>query len=506
MFAFAPVKSFAKSAQTACLEECFVLTDLRIQGVTAFPLAELAGAYEESLARRVGVGDLVRIAAAITEKYRTNGYFLTRAAVAPHDGVSGSATVVVYEGYIGEVVITGDGASAIRPLLIPLEGRRPLNIYDLDRALALAGDVPGVSLTSRIEPVLGDPARHRLVIETELRRFAGALYLENRGSEAQGPVQAYLTSSGNSLVRPGDQLSLSTLTTPERVDELTFAEWAYSMPLGDGRRLRAAVSGYTTDAPPATTNGWLSGRSAALLVNVAHPLIRSRRQNLWLNTGLDVRHVEQTYSVTGAADENLTVARLSLTGSRVVEGGYFSGTVQISQGLDAFGATATNALELTRSDADGIFTKVNLGLSAYHDIGQFAGLYGQVGAQWSGDPLLNAEEFSIGGATFGRAYNYGEISGDRALAAMVELRLGWDPAPQSIRFLQMFLFFDAAAVSNHGFDGRRSDELSSAGGGVRITLQGDTVLKLELAKPLDRIPFTEQDNDWRAFLSLSSPL
>lgn len=496
----------AQSVQPSCVSDCFVLTGVEIQGVTAYPLADFASTYEDSLARSVGVEDLVRIAAGITDTYRTDGYFLTRAAVAPHDGQDGVATVVVYEGYVSEVVIQGDGAEALRPRLASLEGRRPLGIYELDRALALAADTPGVTLTSRIEPVLGDPAQHRLVVDVALQRFARGVYLENRGSEAQGPVQAYLTSSGNSLFQPGDQLTLSTLITPERLDELTFAEWAYSMPAGDGRRLRLAVSGYTTDAPPATTNGWLSGRSAAFSVNLAQALVRSKRQSLWLNTGLDVRHVEQTYSGTGAADEDLTVARLSLSGRRAIEGGYLAGTLGMSQGLDALGATASNAPGLTRNDADGVFTKINLGLSAYRDIGRYAGIYSQLGAQWSGDPLLNAEEFSVGGSTFGRAYNYGEISGDRALAAMVELRLGWDPAPESIRFLQMFLFYDAAAVSNHGVGGRRSDELSSAGAGVRLTLKGDTVLKLELAKPLDRTPYTETDNDWRLFLALSKQL
>lgn len=497
---------WAQSAQSSCTGDCFVLTDVQIQGVTAYPMAELAGAYEGSLAQSVDVEELVGIAARITDKYRTDGYFLTRAGVAPHDGRDGSATVVVYEGYISEVVVTGDGAEAVRPRLLPLQRRGPLGIYELDRALALAADTPGVTLTSRIEPVLGDPAQHRLVVEAGMKRFTGGVYVENRGSEAQGPIQAYLTSSGNSLVRPGDQLTLSTLTTPERIDELTFAEVAYSTPAGDGRRLRLALSGYTTDAPPATTNGWLSGRSSAASVYMSHPLVRSKRQSLWMNTGVDVRHVEQTYSETGAAGENLTVARVSLSGRRTIEGGYLSGTLQVSQGLDALGATTRDAPNLTRNDADGIFTKVNLGVSAYRDIGRYAGIYGQVGAQWSGDPLLNSEEFSVGGSTFGRAYNYGEVSGDRAIAGMAELRFGWDPAPQSVRFLQMFLFYDAAAVSNFGVGGYRSDELSSAGMGVRLTLDGDTMLKLELAKPLDRTPYTETDRNWRTFLSLSKEL
>lgn len=477
---------------------------MTIQGVSVYPLAELAPLYQDDLARRVGVDDLVRIASAITDKYRNDGYFLSRAVVAPHDGKSGAATLVVYEGHVGDVVVNGEGAEAVRPLLEPVVDRRPLAIEAFDRRLSLASDLPGISLSSRLEPVLGDPARHRLVVDAELRRSWAAAYLENRGSDAQGPWQAYLTAGVNTVITPGDQLTFSTLTTPERSDEVTSAEWAYSTPLGGGRRLRVGVSGYTTNAPPNAANTWLSGRSVAFSSNLAQPLIRSRQRNLWLNAGLDVRRVEQAYVSTGVNDETLAVARVSLAGQQRADGGYVSGSLQVSQGLDAFGATTGNAPTLTRNDADAVFTKLNLNVSGYHDLGRYFGVYGEVAAQWSEDPLLNSEEFFVGGSTFGRAYNYGEVGGDRAAAAMVELRLGWDPQPRAVEFLQFFAFYDAASVSNFETGGGvRSDELSSAGLGARLTFKGDAVIKLELAKPLDRTPYTETNKDWRAFVSLS---
>jgi hemolysin activation/secretion protein len=499
-----PDTTWAQEPVVDCIGDCFVLSGLNIQGVSAYPMADLAPLYSDKLARRINVDDLVGVATAITDKYRADGYFLTRVVVAPRDGGDGAATLVVYEGYIGEVAVEGEGAEAIRRVLEPLTDRRPVTIEEFDRRLALASDFPGVSLKSQLEPVLGDPAGHRLVVQTEFSRSSAAAYLDNRGSEAKGPWQSYLTARLNTVISPGDQLSFSTLTTPERTEELTSAEWAYSTPVGDGGRLRLAVSGYTTDAPPNPNNTWLGGRSQAISATFAHPLIRSRRKNLWLNTGLDVRQVEQTYASTGLTDETLTVARMSLAGQQRMDGGYVSGNVQISQGLDAFGATSQNAPTLTRNDADGIFTKVNLNLSAYHDLGRYFGLYGEMSAQWSGSPLLSSEEFFVGGPTFGRAYNYGEVGGDRAIAAMVELRLGWDPEPAWIDFFQLFTFYDAASVSNYDSGGGVwSNELSSAGAGVRLTFAGDLVLQLEMAKPLDWIPYTESDNDWRPFVSLS---
>ena len=492
----------SSAGQDPCSNECFVLTSVAIQGVTAYPLSELATTYDTNLAQQVGVEDLVQTATAITDKYRSDGYFLTRAAVASHKGPEGSANIHVYEGYIGDVIIEGTGAAAVAPILEPLARRRPLTIGELDRRLALASDVPGIRLTSRIEPMLSDPAQHRLVIDAQLQRHDAGVYIENRGSESQGPWQVYVTNTFNSVIQQGDQVSLSALTTPVNIDELTFAEMAYAARLSGGRRVRGAISGYTTDAPPTSSSGWVGARSVAASMTLSQPLLRSRRQSLWVNATLEVRNVEQDFTTMGAK-ERLSVARLSLAGEQRTASGYAAGSIQISHGLDMFGASTTNSANYTRSDADSQFTKVNLNLSGYRDLGRFFGIYGQAAAQWSNDALLGSEEFSVGGSSIGRAYNYGEISGEEGVAAMVELRLGWDPKAAPVTFFQVFGFVDAASVSNRTPTGNRSDELSSAGAGVRLTFNRDTTLKIEVAKPLTRTPFTEPDNGWRAFFSLS---
>lgn len=486
-----------------CEQACFVLTGVQLQGVSAFPASELAYTYEDYLTRPVAVEDLVKVAASITDHYRAEGYFLTRAAVAPHDGVSGLATIVVYEGYIDEVIVEGSDPSTIRALVGPLGRRDPTTIAELDRRLTLAADLPGYSLESRIEPVLGDPAGHRLVVTPEFERYSAYARVTNRGSDTQGPWQVYVSAAANSIIADGDQMTLAASTTPQNPDELTSAKWGYSLPLSDGRRLEAGVSGYTTNAKPSSTNGRLSGQSVEVWMNLAQPLIRKRKQSLWLNTSLDVREKQQTYAQSGRADETLAVARASLFAWQRFADGYLSSSLEVSQGLEAFGATVGNAPNLSRSNADGIFTKLNARVSGYTDVWRFLGIYAEVSGQWSNDPLLSSEEFSVGGPTYGRAYNYGEVSGDMGAAAAIELRAGWDPDFAPVSFFQTYAFYDAASVSNYTRTGTRSNELSSAGVGVRVTFKDRTTFRAELAKPLDWVPYTETDNDWRVFVTLS---
>lgn len=492
----------ADTLETECGADCFVLTSMTIQGVSAYPLADLAATYDQNLARRIGVNDLVHTADAITERYRRDGYFLTRAVVAPPDRTSGSAYIVVYEGYIGSITIDSSGADAVAHILEPLKDGRALKISELDRRLALASDVPGIHLTSRIEPTLDDPSRHRLVVTAELDRVDGGVYADNRGSDAQGPWQAYATASLNSAVLSGDRMSLSVLTVPDAPRELTFGEWTYSAPIGEATRIKAGVSAYTTDAP-ADSTGWLGGQSQAVSLALTQALTRSRDASLWATAALDVREVRQTYEAVGAVKEQLTVARLTLSGRHKAGHGYISATAQASRGLDWFGATTTPSALLTRSDATSEFIKATASVSAYQDLGRFVGIYAEVSGQWSPDTLLASEEFYVGGPNMGRAYNYGEISGDTGIAGVVELRAGWDPQPAAISFAQGYAFLDGGRVTNSSPTGDTRTDLASAGIGARITFRERATFKVELAKPLGRQPYTERDNGWRAFVSLS---
>src|SRR6185503_453233 len=124
--------------------DCFVLTGLTVDGVTAYPLKDLAPLYDAALAREISPDDLVRIAQAITDKYRADGYFLSRAVAPPQGGPPGHARIRVYEGYIDEVKVTGDAAPALQTLLAGLTEHRPLRLTDLERRLTLATDLPGV--------------------------------------------------------------------------------------------------------------------------------------------------------------------------------------------------------------------------------------------------------------------------------------------------------------------------------------------------------------------------
>jgi hemolysin activation/secretion protein len=480
----------------------FVLTGLTVDGVTAYPLKDLAPLYADYLAREIRTADLVKIAQAITDKYRADGYFLSRAVVPPQ-APGGHARIRVYEGYIGEVAVTGDAAPALEALLSGLTERRPLRLTDLERRLTLATDLPGVQPHSRLEPLIDDPARHRLVVDAGLRKWSGSLYVDNRGTESVGPVQANARIARNSLARPGDQLALSVLTVPDDPGEFVQGEVSYSAALPAGSRVRGAFSASRSRQGTTPLNNNVGTESQAGVLRFAHPLVRGRRESLWAAVTVDGRHVEQVFRDGAGYSDDLRVVRASLQADRGTGGSSMSAFVQVSRGLEVLGATKRPSRDNSRFDADGSFWKVNGGASHYRDIGKRAGVYLAADAQWSPDPLLLSEEFAPGGLPYGRGYNYAEISGDSGVAGLAEVRYGFAPERSPISFFQTYAFVDAAKVWNKRTPfGARSAAFSSAGAGVRITLKSRATLRIEAARPLTRTPFETGDKDWRGFASL----
>jgi hemolysin activation/secretion protein len=481
---------------------CSVLTGLTIDGVSAYPLKDLAPLYADYLAREVSTDDLVRIAQSITDKYRADGYFLSRAVVPQQPG-GGQARIRVYEGYIGEVEVTGDATPALESLLAGLAERRPLRLADLERRLTLSTDLPGIRTRSSIEPVLDDPARHRLVVSAGLRPWTGSLYVDNRGTRAVGPVQANARIGRNSLLRAGDQLALSVLTVPSDPGEFVLGELSYGAALPGGARLRAAASASRSRQGTDPFNNTVGNESQAASLRLAYPLVRGRKHSLWAAVMVDARHVEQAFVGGGRYADDLRVARASLQTTHGDGSSSTSGFVQVSKGLDVLGATDRPSRNNSRFDADGQFWKVNLAVSHYRDLGRFAGVYVAADGQWTPDRLLLSEEFAPGGLPYGRGYNYAEITGDSGVAGLAELRLGFAPKAQAVSFLQTYAFIDAAKVWNRETPfGVPSAALASAGGGVRVTFRDRVTLRLEAARPLTRTPFETGDKGWRAFGAL----
>jgi len=488
--------------------EPFILSGVAVRGAAVFEPEAFAPLYDRYLARAISVKDVAEIAERITDLYRREGYFLARATVPSQDPVDGVLRINVAEGYIARVAVKGDAPAAVRRRLRELTEERPLKIGTLKRALALVGDLNGVTVTSSsLEPDPNDLAAYFFIVHVDVDHVEASLYADNRGTKEAGKAQTYARVAANSVLRTGDQLSLGLFTTPDDPEELILGQVSYQTPLTD-------LGAY------ATASGMISrfdaGASLAALdtesitkrgsIRFSYPFIRNRKLSLWGNVGFEARNIREEQAGLMQFEDKLRIVRLSTNYQHRYWNGATSASASISRGLNALDASKA-AGTLSRPDANGEFTKLYGQLTRYQNIGQTFGVYVAVAGQWSSDPLLASEEFQLGGAQYGRAYDYAELSGDDGVAALIELRYGRKPDLSFLDFYQLYGFYDFGAVWNENVPPAfRELTLQSAGGGMRLTLPASLHLNFEAARPINRVPFTQNDKDWRGFFSVSKEL
>ena len=483
----------------------FILTAVEITGASVFAPEIFAPLYDDLLARSISLSDITVLVDKITAMYREEGYFLSRAFAPAQNATGGVLKIDISEGYISEVAITGDASPVIMRRLEKLTREQPIRLAALDRTLALIGDLRGVTVvSSKIEPDPDAKEKHKLVVEVEIDHLSASLYTDNRGTEAAGPVQTYARIAGNSLLKTGDQLSVGVFFTPSDFNELIFGELSYHFPLTSAGTY-ASISGMIShfDAGASLIAIDTESDTKRITFSLSHPIIRRSKMSLWGNVGFEGRDIEEMQLGVPQYDDKLRVVYASANFQKDHLNGITSVFGKISKGVNMLGASNAGA-PLSRPDADGEFTKFNTQISRYQNIGDAFGIYASLSGQASLDPLLASEEFSLGGARYGRAYDYGELTGDDGIATLVELRYGRNPNLDFLDFYQFYGFYDYGVVWNdNATPGFESLSLSSAGGGLRLTLPASVYATVEIAKPLDRIPFTQADKGWRGFFSVS---
>jgi len=334
----------------------------------------------------------------------------------------------------------------------------------------------------------------------------GSLYTDNRGVEDVGRFQLYARANLNSVVNDGDQLAIGLFTAPASPKQLMTGEVWYTAPLN---RLGTTLTAYgalsTATLGPGLTASRTEGDIARASLRVSHPILRSRNLSLWANLGFELRNVQSNRLSSTVYDDRLRILTESLTLNHNVWNGTTSVYGELAAGLDGLGASNAGRTVLSRSNARSNFVRGNLQLSRYQNIGQTFGLYVAASGQVSADPLTVSEEFAVGGAQFGRAYDYAIISGDHGASAMAELRYGRYAKSPILKFYQLFAYYDAGWVWNMNVASRfREASVTSSGMGFRLTLQNGLYLTYEAAWPLTQTQFARVDPGLRNFVSLTA--
>jgi hemolysin activation/secretion protein len=455
---------------------------VRVEGAQALPQAAFAPVIESYAGRTLSPGELQALASDIANVARRAGFGLATAWIPQQRVEHGVLKVLVDEGRIDAVEVTGSGRDAAERYVRRLGAPGPVRTAELERQLLLAGDAAGVEMgKARLERRDG---RNVLVVAASQDRIQGRAILDNWGSSTSGPIRARLSFDVNGVFGPDDRLSVDGLVTPVQPKEFGLLRAVYGAPI-DSSGTEISIGGYVaaSEAGGALVRRDIDGRSIEAEAELRHPLLRSRQASVWAALTVRVRDSEQSREDAPIRDDRLATLTGSLYGVRRLPDGRLRGRASLVQGFGGFGATQHGDPLASRPDADGRFTKIELWAEVEHKLGGRFSLFAQAEGQAANGPLLSSEEMGLGGRFFGRAWDYREFSGDRGLAGALELRFDLKPRQGPIKSTQLYVYADAGTVANEGA-GTGGGSLASSGVGIRFRLPKGLRAGLEVGVPL----------------------
>jgi hemolysin activation/secretion protein len=482
------------------------VTGFRFTGVTVFDVVELHALVEDAVGLELTLSDLEVRAARITARYRERGYLLARAYVPEQDIEDGVVEIAVSEGRIGRVQVNGArryDPAFLQAHVLPDPERPPVfEARRFERGLLLLNDLPGLEVKSTLASG-ADPGTTDIVLEVEKERLVtGAIEANNYGSKETGYERFGLSLNLNNPFGWNDTIGIRGLVSREG-DDLWFARGTYGIALGRwGTRLSLAYTHIDSEAGVQETIGPVNVTGSGDIGSLAilHPIVRQQAWSLFAYAGLDISNLENQSAVE--AESVTKQDRL-----RVVSAGVALNTVDAWRGVSALSVTLYQGLgsflgglesdddpDASRPGAGGTFTKVVGQVSRLQRIWGPLSLYVRATGQWASTDLVAAEQFFLGGVGTVRGYALAQFAGDNGYALTGEVRLAAPVFSDTIAFLgktwgdilQLHGFVDTgwAWLGQPLPNEQKSQQLTSVGGGLSLSVADNFLLNVEYARPV----------------------
>ena len=493
----------------------FQLKSVTFEGNRVVLTDKLKSLVQKYIGQTIEVRTLTEIANMITAYYESKGYFLSKAYVPPQTIKDGEVLIKIREGRLGDIIIKGNNRyneEGIRNTLKVVRGEGAIRTNDVERALLLLTDYPGLNVKATFAP--GDlPGTSDMVIDVKEDRFfnVGVDY-DNFGSKFISQNRYGASLNFNNTIAFGDLFSFRGITGDYGPDKLLYGRAEYVIPLGySGTRMgiNYHYMNYKLVKDLEILNA--GGESRGVGIWLSHPFYRSRNFNWFGEVGFDAKDVEQTLLSQTVGKDKVRYARIGTTlqwidalkGSNTIGIRGYQGLASV---LDGMNQSYTDTI---RIKTDVVYTKVEVDFARIQSLPVDLSLLINAFGQFSGNRLPSSEMLSIGGAGTVRGFAESEFSGDSGYYATAELRIPiyglrnfrWFGSGKTVgETLQLAAFYDCGEVkitdALASEASRNSIDIQGAGVGLRFTYSPYLRFKVDWAKAIGtQKPLDQNDKD-----------
>lgn len=494
-------------------------------GNTIFSSEKLAALLADRINQTTDLAGLTEAVRIIANFYRQQDYLLTEVYLPEQtfQAEGGSVKIAIIEARIGRVSVQIEGQKQERIsrefaqsiVLSHLQAGAAVTGYALEKPVLLLREMTGYAAEARVEPGLQVGEADVIVtVRAEGPRVDGFASVNNHGTRAAGAIRAMTNININNLLGLGDVLTLSGQQNDVSGTRVYSA--GYTLPVGGaGTRIGFSVTrlDYALGRQFAALDA--TGIADVLTLNLSHPLIRSRTNNLYGLVSVEQKKLrDKTTNPLQLDDRKIDAIRAGLTGQ------YIDSLYGLS-GFNAYRAHATLGhvqLDPANFEIDqgagglntaGTYGKLNLDYQRTQFFSPSTSLHASLQLQAASRNLASAEKMSLGGPDGVRAYPVGESIGDTGFLVNLEYRYR---LPQAMFMttapVTILAFYDYGQLrfnKRGAVNGSpNSIHLGAVGIGASVERTGSYAVKAYLAwRTTDALPTTgDPDCAPRAWLSV----
>jgi hemolysin activation/secretion protein len=482
----------------------FQVSRIVIQGATLIPADDLQAIVKGWRNRDVSFADLRAAARAISDEYQRRGWY-ARAQLPAQELQNGQVRIEVIEARLGAVHVDDggqklrlDGDMLINTLTARQKPGEPLRLENIERAIGVLGDTPGVAVNVALAPGAAHGETDVVVHAKDQPLFAGSLWLDDHGARSSGVNRVSAKLDLDNPGGHGDQANLASVVG----EGSQYLRLAYSLALGhDGLRVGANVS--TLRYHLLNEFAVVDARGSANTVGLVatYPVLRTGGRKLMAAATLQARDYRDSVSGVEISRKNSTVLTASLFGDlsdTLGAGGFSLWALNLDLGrLDLSHNAANQAFDRAGPATEGDYRKLGWNLARMQHLSDQTSLWAAATGRFASKNLDSSEKFSLGGANGVRAYPALEANGDAGWLANLELIRQISPE------LQVFGFYDYGAIRLNQnpssatalANGRNSYALKGYGLGLSWIRPNQFVLRATLARRDGSNPGANASND-----------
>ena len=474
-----------------------------ITGNKIVPLAELHALVASYEGSDLTLFQIYELADGITRYYRNKGYTVASCNVPEQRISSGVVRLEIIEGVIGEVRIEGNKWYRTNTLLSgidQIETGTVLTEDALRKQLDPLNELPGLRAQAVIQPG-SNYGESAVVFRVTEDPISGAVRFNNHGRKSIGELRFEGDLALNSVYGFGERFDLSVVQAEENL--LNYVSAGFSLPMPGNLRTRFATYyshyDYRIAGKAGATLG-LNGSGENYGLSANH---RATRGDATLTWGIGFDRTTTTLVTGPLLSEHrfLNLLQASASYSR-------------SHGSDAFtflnGTISSNFRSNHRDpvtlqpENDAQAFKVRFDLGHYRKLTENWLLLFRATAVGSIQPLVDTEQFRIGGPDSVRADASSEIGGDYGFAFSFEVQrpIPWFPVVPA----RFSLFTDFGKVYRYEaalLKEAKSDTISGVGSGLELRVFDNATINIAVARRLGTRRAVDGRDDYRIWAGMN---